>query len=101
MNKVGRIGKLNAKVSRQHRKANPPNHEGYFICRYCGKWALPGEINGEHTDSKARRPEERMNLDKMVDACPQCNALKGSLSEEEYLTKLKEKKDQDARSTIY
>lgn len=93
MNKTGRISKLNAKVGRQFKKENPPNHEGYYECYYCKRWVPPELMNPEHTDSKARHPEERTNQKKLVIACTPCNEAKGSLSAEEYIERLKKEKN--------
>lgn len=91
MNPIGKIGKNLAAQSRQYRKENPPNHEGYYICYLCGRWILPEEMNVEHTKSKTRNPGFRFDKGKLKPACGPCNESKGSLDDDQYLEKLKRK----------
>lgn len=88
MRKIGKYGNINARVSCEFRKNNPPNHQGYDECFYCGKWIEHAVMNPEHTNSKARHPEDREDQSKLVKACPVCNEQKGSLSAEEFIAKL-------------
>lgn len=88
MRKIGKYGKINAQVSREFRKNNPPNHEGYHVCFYCGKWIEPEAMAPEHTNSKARHAEDRTDQSKLVKACSICNEQKGSLSADEFIAKL-------------
>jgi Pyruvate/2-oxoacid:ferredoxin oxidoreductase delta subunit len=83
MNKVGKIGKALAKQSREYRKENPPNHEGYYTCYLCGKWIPANEMNPEHTKSRARHPEFRFDKGKLKPACGICNEKKRSMEVEE------------------
>jgi len=59
---------------KKHRAANPPTHEGYFICHYGKGW-----IKNVEVDHKDGRKGALMNdPDNLVDSCHFHNTLKGS-----------------------
>lgn len=83
MQPIGKVGKALAKQSRDWRADNPPNHQGYYVCYLCGRWIKPDELNVEHTKSKTRHPELRLDKGNLKPACGFCNKEKGSKDYEE------------------
>ena len=75
-NKVGRVGKKTAQAVAKWKKAQKPNHEGYYQCYICSK--LVDYLTAEHVKSKARRPDLRADPDNFKPTCGPCNARKGS-----------------------
>jgi len=75
-----------APARREHRKNNPPNHEGYFRCHYGGGWVQDVEV-----DHKNGRAGDLMSdPDNLVDSCHYHNTLKGSIKYDAFIAKFTE-----------
>lgn len=85
MAKLGKVAKKTSKAVKEWEKGQKPNHEGYWICFYCDAWIE--YLTGEHTLSKARNPEFRTDISKLVITCNFDNKRKGSMDAESYIRK--------------
>ena len=68
---------------------NPPNHEGYYFCIYCGKpiTRVPelleqgvALVTIDHRLSRGDRPDLRYEQSNLAPSCWDCNKSKGSKS---------------------
>lgn len=83
-------------VSAEWFKTNPPDAYGEWKCYLqispnCHKKVDRGTLNIEHMNSKARRPDQKHDLDNLKPACSPCNELKGSLSADEAIKRYRSK----------
>ena len=70
-------------------KNNPPDHQGYYFCVYCGK-ALTKDpalielgielVTIDHRMSRSDAPELRYEQSNLAPCCAGCNSEKGSKS---------------------
>ena len=65
-----------AKARREFMKNNPPNHQGYWECKRCGKWTDSIEV--DHIIPRSRDPSLRFEQANLQVLCPKCNSIKGS-----------------------
>jgi 5-methylcytosine-specific restriction endonuclease McrA len=85
---IRRIGKVSRQwISTRHEwiKTHLPDN-GTWSCYYCGRPLTLDKLTLDHRLSRSRHPELRFDLDNLVPSCIRCNALKGSLSDEEFMS---------------
>lgn len=78
---LGNNGKTTKKWIQTRRAflhANPPNHQGYYVCYLCSKWVPAGEITVDHVIARSRAPELRFTFSNLAVCCSACNEAKGS-----------------------
>lgn len=78
MRQLGKVGKEWVKTRRAWVKANPPNHEGYYVCGICGRWVKEDEFELDHKVSRTRDPSRRFDLTNLQPTHSSCNRAKGS-----------------------
>jgi 5-methylcytosine-specific restriction endonuclease McrA len=78
LNPNGKVGKEWLKVRRAWLKANPPNHQGYYVCAICGRWVHESEVEVDHILARTRRPDLRFDHTNLQPAHSRCNTKKGS-----------------------
>lgn len=66
-----------AKARKEFIKNNPPNNQGYWVCKRCGKWTEDIEV--DHIIPRSRAPELRFTQSNLQVLCPKCNRIKGSV----------------------
>ncbi len=71
---LGKVGKARAKDRRTKLKAEPANHEGYFVCYICGGWFE--QVDLEHVKDASTHPELRHDPGNHRWACRGCNLEK-------------------------
>ncbi len=74
--KLGTQGKKTRNAVAKWKRTQSSNHEGYFICFYCGKWIQ--YLEAEHKLSKTRHPGKRTDPNNLVPTCDDCNREKAS-----------------------
>lgn len=65
-------------------KEHPANHQGYWVCHYCGNYVDEKAMTLDHLESRSRHPELRFVLSNLVPACGPCNVKKKSHSHDEF-----------------
>lgn len=84
LNKYGPQAAAWMEARNEFLQRNPSNHEGYWVCHYCGKWLTIEQLTVDHKDARSRRPDKRTDQSNLVACCKKCNGDKGSRSEEEF-----------------
>ena len=74
----GKIARQWLRVRNAYLKANPPNHQGYYVCSYCGRWIPANEVTVDHIIARSKAPQLRFKHSNLTVACGVCNAEKGS-----------------------
>jgi 5-methylcytosine-specific restriction endonuclease McrA len=63
-------------VRREWIKANPPNHEGAYLCGICGKPVHESQVELDHIDGRVG--DDFSDWDNIQPSHRYCNQLKGS-----------------------
>lgn len=79
-----KIGKVTKQWMETRKTWVDNNTDLQHICHYCGKPLPSNELTLDHKEARSRRPDLRNVQANLVPACYTCNALKGSLSHDEY-----------------
>jgi 5-methylcytosine-specific restriction endonuclease McrA len=59
-------------------RANPPSHEGHYVCGICGKTVHIDEMELDHIDPRSGAPESFSDFANLQPSHSICNRLKGS-----------------------
>lgn len=59
-------------------KANPPNHEGQYVCGICGRAVHSSEMELDHINPRSGSPESFSDFLNLQPAHAFCNQTKGS-----------------------
>jgi 5-methylcytosine-specific restriction endonuclease McrA len=78
MKQKGKYGRLWEHTRASFLAANPPNHQGYYVCYLCSKWIPANEITVDHVVARSREPGLRFVFSNLAFACSSCNEAKGS-----------------------
>lgn len=63
---------------RNYLKANPPNHQGYYVCYLCGRWIPAADITVDHIIPRSRHTHAIDDPNNLALCCGNCNSIKGS-----------------------
>lgn len=94
ISKVGKKAKKWAETSKEWKKANPPDENGFWYCRV-GDYPLTDKssdydyalrLNLCHDKSRARHPSLAYDLDNIFPGCQRHNKEQGSRDLDEYLS---------------
>ena len=76
-------------------RANPPSHEGQYVCGICGKSVYIDDMELDHIDPRSGEPESFADFANLQPTHSFCNQSKGSrrlkplISAEEYSLRAK------------
>src|SRR5213596_3788639 len=78
LNKLGPKSREWIKIRKAWIKANPPNHEGYYVCGICGMAVHSSDMELDHIDSRSRSPASFADFSNLQPTHKNCNQEKGS-----------------------
>lgn len=59
-------------------RANPPSHEGHYLCGICGKTVSADGMELDHIDPRSGDPASRYDFTNLQPSHGTCNQWKGS-----------------------
>lgn len=66
------------KVRAAWKRANPPSHEGYYLCALCGKPVHMDDVEIDHIQPRSSSPHLVSEHSNLQPTHGTCNSLKGS-----------------------
>lgn len=88
--KNGKRSKEWVKVRKAWLSANPPTHEGQYVCGICAKSVNIYDMELDHVNPRSGNPESLSDFSNLQPSHSYCNQMKGSrrikpkISQEEY-----------------
>lgn len=76
MKQRGKVTNEWLRVRKEYLKANPPNHQGYYICANCGKWIPESYVEVDHIKKRGSHPELRYEHTNLQILCRRCHDRK-------------------------
>lgn len=75
---MGKIQLLRARTRRAWIKANPPNHQGYWVCGICKRWVHESEMELDHILPSGKYPHLIAEFSNLQPTHHKYNSEKGS-----------------------
>lgn len=78
INKHGKRSKEWVRIRRAWIKANPPTHEGHYVCGICGQTVHIDDMELDHVNPRSGSPESLADFSNLQPSHSFCNQMKSS-----------------------